>query len=40
HLPGVYEYRVEFKNIRKRDREDLIKYIFEQERRRRKNEKG
>ncbi|MBE5965671.1 MAG: hypothetical protein E7255_01655 [Lachnospiraceae bacterium] len=40
HLPGIYEYRVEFKKIHKRDREDLIKFIFEQERRRRKNEKG
>ncbi|NLK26781.1 MAG: hypothetical protein GX306_00335 [Clostridiales bacterium] len=37
---GVYEYRVEFKGIKKKDREDLIKYIFEQERRRRKNEIG
>jgi c-di-GMP-binding flagellar brake protein YcgR len=36
---GVYEHRVEFKNISKNDRENLIKYIFEQERRRRKNEK-
>lgn len=40
NLPGVYEYRVEFMNIRKKDRDDLIKYIFEQERRRRKNENG
>ncbi len=37
---GVYEYRVEFKGIKKKDREELIKYIFEQERRRRKNEMG
>jgi c-di-GMP-binding flagellar brake protein YcgR len=37
---GVYEHRVEFNNIMKKDREDLIKYIFEQERRRRKNEKN
>lgn len=36
---GVYEHRVEFSNIRKKDREDLIKYIFEQERRIRMNEK-
>lgn len=33
---GVYEHRAEFKDINKKDREDLIKYIFEQERRRRK----
>jgi c-di-GMP-binding flagellar brake protein YcgR len=32
---GLYEYRVEFSDITKRDREDLIKYIFEQERKRR-----
>jgi len=37
HISGVYEYRVEFINIQKKDREDLIKYIFEQERLRRKN---
>lgn len=32
---GLYEYRVEFSDISKRDREDLIKYIFEEERKRR-----
>ncbi len=32
---GVYEHRVEFNDILKRDREDIIKYIFEQERKRR-----
>lgn len=37
HVSGVYEYRVEFINIQQKDREDLIKYIFEQERLRRKN---
>lgn len=37
---GVYEHRVEFVEIGKNDREVLIKYIFEQERRRRKNEKS
>lgn len=36
---GVYEHRVEFNDITKKDREDLIKYVFEQERRRRNNEK-
>lgn len=34
-----YEHRAEFYDIGKVDREDLIKYIFEQERRRRRNDK-
>lgn len=37
---GIYEHRVEFNDISKRDREDLIKYIFEQERRRRRYDKN
>ncbi|MDD3172576.1 MAG: PilZ domain-containing protein [Herbinix sp.] len=37
---SVYEHRVEFKEISKKDREELIKYIFEQERRRRKYDKN
>lgn len=36
---GVYEHRVAFNDITQRDREDLIKYIFEQERKRRKGDK-
>lgn len=36
----IYEHRVQFENITQREREDLIKYIFEEERRFRKNEKG
>lgn len=36
---GVFEHRAEFYNIMKKDREDLIKYIFEQERRLRRNDK-
>lgn len=36
---GYYEHRAEFYNITEKDREDLIKYIFEQERRLRKNDK-
>ncbi len=32
---GLYEYRVGFTDIKNREREDLIKYIFEQERKRR-----
>ncbi len=37
---GIYEYRVEFTDIMQKDRESLIKYIFEQERKRRKNDIG
>jgi c-di-GMP-binding flagellar brake protein YcgR len=37
---GAFEHRVEFNNIMQKDREDLIKYIFEQERRRRRNDKS
>lgn len=36
---GFYEHRAEFNNISEIDREDLIKYIFEQERKLRKNDK-
>ncbi|TAH69608.1 MAG: hypothetical protein EWM47_06440 [Anaerolineaceae bacterium] len=36
---GVYEHRTEFYDIMQNDREDLIKYIFEQERKLRRNEK-
>lgn len=36
---GVYEHRAEYIDISRKDREDLIKYIFEEERRLRKNEK-
>ncbi len=37
---GVYEHRVQFDDISHREREALIRYIFEQERWRMKNEKG
>lgn len=37
--PDKYEHRAEFYDIGKTDREDLIKYIFEQERKRRRNDK-
>lgn len=37
---NTYEHRVQFLSITKRQREDLIKYIFEEERRFRKREKG
>lgn len=35
---GKYEHRVEYKNINGKVREDLIKYIFDEERRQRKKE--
>lgn len=38
NLSGKYEHRAEFTDIGKADREDLIKYVFEQERKRRKNQ--
>lgn len=36
---GAFEHRVEFADIIQKDRDDLIKYIFEQERKRRRNDK-
>ena len=36
----LFEHRVQFSNISKMDREALIRYIFEQDRIRRKNEKA
>lgn len=38
--PGYFEERVEFTTIAKEDREDIIKYIFEVERKRRQKERG
>lgn len=38
--PRTIEYRIEFLEMDKKDREELIKFIFEEERRRRKNEKA
>jgi c-di-GMP-binding flagellar brake protein YcgR len=38
NYPEKYENRVEFTDIGRADREDLIKYVFEQERKRRKNQ--
>ncbi len=35
-----YENRVEFKDISENDREDIVKYIFREERRRRKRERA
>lgn len=37
---GAYEHRVEFTDIMQKDREALIKYIFEQDRKRRRNDKS
>jgi len=37
---NTYEYHVQFVNITNRDKEDLIRFIFEEERRYRKNKKG
>lgn len=34
--PGVYEHRVEFLGLENSDRETIVRYIFEQERQRRK----
>ncbi|NLZ82642.1 MAG: flagellar brake protein [Clostridiales bacterium] len=38
--PKTIEYRIEFKDMDKKDREKLIKFIFEEERRRRSKEKA
>lgn len=39
NVPGKYEHRMEFVGISHKDRENIIKYIFEQERYRMKNNK-
>ncbi len=38
--PGVFEHRVEFKNIRESDRDEIIRYIFDAERKLRQKEIG
>lgn len=38
--PGVYEHRAQYINIDTLDREEIIKFIFEEERKNRKREKG
>ena len=38
--PGVYEHRVQYINIDTEDREEIIRFIFEEERKYRKKEKG
>ncbi|MGN0376041.1 MAG: flagellar brake protein [Suilimivivens sp.] len=38
--PGVYEHRAQYIDIDSLDREEIIKFIFEEERKNRKREKG
>ncbi len=38
--PGVYQHRVQFKNIRDAERDEIIRYIFDAERKQRKKELG
>lgn len=38
--PGVYEHRVQYVNIEAGSREEIIKYIFDEERKTIKNQKG
>lgn len=38
--PGIYEHRAQYINIDTSDREEIIRFIFEEERKHRKREKG
>ena len=38
--PGVYEHRVKFTNIRESERDEIIRYIFDEERKQRRKEAG
>ncbi|MBO5293307.1 MAG: flagellar brake protein [Lachnospiraceae bacterium] len=38
--PGAYEHRIKFENIKVKDREEIIRYIFDEERKYRKKERG
>ena len=38
--PGSYEHRIQFVNIMNDERESIIKFIFEEERKIRRREKG
>lgn len=38
--PGCFEHRIQYYNIDNRTREEIIRYIFEEERKNRKKEKG
>jgi len=38
--PGIYEARVQFVDINRQDREDIIRFVFEEERRIRQKKKG
>ncbi|MBQ0042236.1 MAG: flagellar brake protein [Lachnospiraceae bacterium] len=37
--PGVYEHRLQYDNLKAEDREEIIRYIFEEERKKRQNSK-
>ena len=37
--PGVFEHRVQYYNMDEDTREEIIKFIFEEERKQRKNER-
>ena len=38
--PGLYEHRIQYIGVGKDEREDIIRFIFEEERKNRKREKG
>jgi len=38
--PGYFEYRIQYQDMDNRKREEIIQYIFEEERKNRKKEKG
>ncbi len=38
--PGVFEHRIQFQNINIEQREEIIRYIFQEERKNRKKEQG
>ena len=38
--PGCFEYRIQYQNLSNKQREEIIQYIFQQERKNRKKEKG
>ncbi len=40
HRPGEYEHRVVYQNLSNQEREEIIQFIFEEERKSRKREKG
>lgn len=38
--PGIYEHRIQYVNINTEEREEIIRYIFQEERKNRKKESG